>query len=112
MFLNKDNAPSFIKVCMALLYPFICTYFYDYFFKIFESISSFFMPFSDNAIFSFVGLAIMLFSPSVALLFCWEYPILAPNEIVSLCKYVCRYIGKHVIDVQFIHHKPDGDCCN
>ena len=69
MFLNKDNAPSFIKVCMALLYPFICTYFYDYFFKIFESISSFFMPFSDNAIFSFVGLAIMLFSPSVALLF-------------------------------------------
>ena len=50
-------------------------------------------------------------SPSVALFFCWEYPILAPDKVVSLCQYICSDIGEHVINIQSIHHYPDGDCC-
>ena len=41
-------------------------------------------------------------SPSVALFFCREYPVLAPDEVVYLCKYICGYIGEHIVDVQSI----------
>lgn len=44
--------------------------------------------------------------------FCREYPVLAPDEVVYLCKYICGYIGEHIVDVQFVHHYPNGNSHN
>lgn len=29
-----------------------------------------------------------------------------------LCKYICGYIGEHIVDVQFVHHYPNGNSHN
>ena len=48
----------------------------------------------------------------LSLFFCREYPVLAPDEVVYLCKYICGYIGEHIVDVQFVHHYPNGNSHN